>query len=118
MDGWLYIFRSTPYGSARFTEAIDALLVAGVFGLPVRVLLMGDAVQALRTGQDGTSLGFKTAGRQLTALPDYDIDHIYADIDDARHAGVLDAHIDLPVQFIDTHQQQTLIAASNMVFSD
>ena len=71
---WLYVLSSSPYGSARFNEAIDALLVAGVFEKPTRVLLIDDAVQVLRDHQNAAHLGAKTPGKVITALPYYDID--------------------------------------------
>ena len=116
---WLYIVRSAPYASSRFAEAIDAILVAGVFDQPVRVLLIDDAVQALRPHQNGEVLGSKTPGKMLTALPDYEIDEIFACRNSIDRAGIdTDALIELPVTLLDYDQQRALIAASTQVFCD
>ncbi len=116
---WLYVLRSGPYASNRFAEAIDAMLVAGVFEQQVRVLLIEDAVQALRQGQDGEALGSKTPGKMLTALPDYDIRDIFACRHSLERAGLdQNARIDLPVTVLDHAEQAALVAASTQVFSD
>ena len=115
---WLYVLSNAPYSSARFNEAIDALLVAGVFEKPVRVLLIGDAVQALRGGQNAAPLGSKTAGKVITALPDYDIDEIYACSESVKRAGLQEPLIGLPVRFVDEAEQAMLIAESTVVLND
>ncbi len=116
---WLYILRSGPYTSSRFSEAIDAMLVAGVFEQPIRVLLVDDAVQALRQHQNGEILGSKTPGKMLTALPDYDIQDIFVCRHSLERAGIHeDARIELPVTIVDHAEQAALIAASTQVFSD
>ena len=113
---WLYILRSAPYASPRFSEAIDALLVAGVFDQHVAVLMIDEAVEALRPGQDGALLGTKTAGKQLTALADYDVREVYVCADSARARRIEDTVID--VQMIDPGAQADLIANSCHVFCD
>ena len=58
---WLLILRSSPYAGPRFGEAIDLALVAGVFERSLTVLLIDDAVQALRQSQHGERAGQHSA---------------------------------------------------------
>ena len=115
---WLYILRHAPYGSPRFAEAIDAMLVAGVFEQPLAVLLTDDAVQVLRADQDGAQVDGKTASKQLSALPDYDITDIYVCAPSAARAGIKDTDTDIAVTFVDHQQQAELIAQCTQVFND
>lgn len=71
----LYIFRSTPYGSLRAREGIDALLAASVFDLPIKVLFAGDGIFQLTKNQSPSAT--RSIEKTLKALAIYDINDIY-----------------------------------------
>ncbi len=117
-DRWLYILSRAPFDGANLAEAVDALLVCGVFERNVSVLIADDAVNVLRSDQDGKPLGIKTVAKQISALPDYDVTDIFVCKESAVRAGLAADDVSLPVQWLDLAGQKDLIAACNAVFSD
>ena len=113
---WLLILRSSPYAGPRFGEAIDLALVAGVFERSLTVLLIDDAVQALRQSQHGEQAGLRTASKLLTALPEYDIDQVLACEDSLAQAGLAD--IPQFVQRVSVDDQRELIRKAHLVLND
>lgn len=81
----LFVFRSSPYGSSRAREGIDALLATSVFELPLKVVFTGDGVFQLRGNQ--APCATKNIEKSLKALPMYDIEEVYIHRDalTARH---------------------------------
>jgi len=114
----LLILRRAPYAGVHFAEALDALLVAAAFEQRCAVLLMDDAVYALLHTQRGDLLGLRNAARMLTALPDYEVEHVYACAESlaARNLAPLDASID--VTALGTAEQAALIRAHDVIWND
>ncbi len=75
----LVVLRRSPYGSSLAKASLDVALAAAAFEQPIDLLFMGEGVLQLYPDQDGRSLGVKTIGRQLAALPHFDINRVYAD---------------------------------------
>lgn len=75
----LVVLRRSPYGSSLAKASIDVALAAAAFEQPVDLLFMGDGVLQLIPDQDSCSIGLKNVGRQLAALPLYDINSVYVD---------------------------------------
>jgi tRNA 2-thiouridine synthesizing protein C len=111
----LFIQHKAPYGSESPTETLDAALVCAAFGQAVSLLFQGDGVWQLMNHQQGQALERKTLLAQLSALPLYDIEHLYADAASLRERGL---HIDtlgLPVQALEPDDLRALIAAHDHV---
>jgi tRNA 2-thiouridine synthesizing protein C len=75
----LVVLRRSPYGSSLAKASIDVALAAAAFEQPIDLLFLGDGVLQLHPDQDSRSFGVKNIGRQLAALPLYDIDRVYVD---------------------------------------
>jgi len=69
----LFLLRHPPYGSSHALEALETVLVAGVFDQQVSVLFSGDGVWQLVDDQDGGAVGRRTVGKIIKALPQYDV---------------------------------------------
>lgn len=113
----LLMLSASPYRGARFAEALDALLVAAAFDQRCSVLLTGDAVFGLLPGQDGAPSGVRTPGRMLTALPDYEVDHIYVCEDSLAHRELLEIVPVVPVERVPLSKQAGLIAGHDVVWN-
>jgi tRNA 2-thiouridine synthesizing protein C len=74
----LFLLRHGPYASSHAVEALETVLVAGVFDQQVSVLFRDDGVWQLLAGQDGTAVEQRTVSRVLSALPEYDVTQLYA----------------------------------------
>lgn len=83
----LFLLRRPPLAGALNLETLDAALVAAAFDQPTTLLFLDDAVLQLVRGQtDGAPQG-KAMHRQLSVLPEYGIDQVYACAQAlARHA--------------------------------
>ena len=65
----LFLLNRAPYGSSYALEAIESILVAGVFDQEVSVLFTGAGLYQLLSEQDGGAIGGRTVGKMLGALP-------------------------------------------------
>jgi tRNA 2-thiouridine synthesizing protein C len=114
----LFLLRQAPYASANALEALEAVLVAGVFDQRVSVLFADDGVWQLLNGQDGAALDTRTVARVATVLPQYEVTDVYACAEslERRHLTVDD--LVLPVTVLDGAGQRALLAGQDAVVSD
>lgn len=71
----LFVFRSSPYGSGRAREGLDAVLAAAIFDQTVSVLFLGDGVFQLCAGQAPDDI--RNQHKMLQSLPLYDVEYLY-----------------------------------------
>lgn len=103
----LVIIRRSPYGSSLAKASVDAVLAMAAFEQEVDVLFAGEGVLQLQPGQDANSLGLKNIGRQLAALPLYDVNRIYVDAEAANRYKLEMAAVSIETQLLtalDMHQ--------------
>jgi tRNA 2-thiouridine synthesizing protein C len=95
----LVVIRRSPYGSSLAKASVDVVLAMAAFEQDVDVLFLGEGVLQLLPDQDSRPLGLKNIGRQLAALPLYDVSRIYVDAEaTARY------NLDMTEQILDTQQ--------------
>ena len=114
----LFLLRHAPYASSHALEALESVLVAGVFDQRVSVLFCGDGVWQLVKGQDGAAVDRRTIGKVTQALPQYEITELYACADALRDRGLTANDLALPMALIDHAGQRALIAAQDVVVND
>ena len=114
----LFLLRQPPYRTSHALEALEAVLVAGVFDQVVSVLFSGDGVWQLVEGQDGSALGRRTVAKVAQALPQYDVTNLYACARSLEQRGLTVDDLALPVQVLDAPAQRALIAAQQAVVND
>lgn len=107
---WLIVLTAAPYTDPRCVAGIDIALAAGAFAQSVSVLFRGAALAVLAAGQTPPP-GAKHLGKQVSALPLYDVEALYADGDlpSERQDPAL------AVTPIDAPGVQTLIARADHV---
>ena len=111
----LFLLNQAPYGSSYALEAIESILVAGVFDQEVSVLFKGDGLYQLLSGQDGGAVGGRTVGKVLGALPEYGVTELFACRPSAERLGLADASLCLPVTWLDHAGQRRLISRQDIV---
>lgn len=111
----LFIMRHAPYGAGPARSGLDAALAAAAFEQPVDLLFMGDGVLQLLPGQDGAALGVKTRGKQLAALPLYDIERVYVDAQAAARYALDLEQAPLPAQALDADAMAQLLRDSDLL---
>ncbi|MDE0273554.1 MAG: sulfurtransferase complex subunit TusC [Gammaproteobacteria bacterium] len=111
----LFLLNRAPYGSSYALEAIEAILVAGVFDQEVSVLFKGDGLYQLLDEQDGGAVGGRTVGKMLGAVPEYGVTDLFACRHSAERLGLGDANLCLPVTWLDYAEQRRLINHQDIV---
>lgn len=114
----LLMLRRPPYEGVYLLEALDAALVAAAFDLKVSVLLLDDAVFALLRDQKADLIGRRTVGKLLLALPDYEINTVYACADSLSIRGLLAADTVIPVSVLNLDEQAELLGSNDVVWND
>ena len=97
---------------------IDLILVSGVFEQPTRVLFLAEGVMQLNAKQDGNVVGRKDTAKALSALPDYDVDQLYAHKASLTAHGLSPDNIAVNVHVIDDQNVKNLIHDADIVLSD
>ena len=111
----LVVSRHGPYGSGLARSAVDHVLASAAFDQPVTLLFLGEGVLQLLPEQDGASVGSKTIAKQLSALPLYDVERVYADSTAASRFGIDLAVAPTPVQPVNAEQVRELLAEHDHV---
>jgi tRNA 2-thiouridine synthesizing protein C len=114
----LFLLRQPPYSSDHALEAIESVLVAGVFEQQVVVLFRDDGVWQLLKNQSGRSLGTRTVGKVVQALPEYEVNDIYVCAESLAERGLTVDDLVLRVTALSPHEQQALIAGQQAVMND
>ena len=113
----LFLLTQPPYASARALETLDSVLVAGVFDQEVSVLFKGNGLYQLLNAQDGSAIGQRTVGKVLQALPDYELNRLYACGDSMERLGLRPADFCLAVEILNNDRQRDLISLQHAVVS-
>jgi len=111
----LFLLNRAPYDGSYALEAIESVLVAGVFDQQVSALFTGEGLHQLLSDQDGSALGSRTVAKVLGALPDYGVTALYACRPSAQRLGLTEARLCLPVTWLDYGEQQRLIERQDIV---
>lgn len=112
---FLIVCRTPPYGTSRARDALDMALAMAAFDQQVALLFLGDGVLQLIDTQGGSAIGQKTHDKQLSALPLYDVDALYADAHALRERGIDGADLALPVQMLGDAEIAALYATHAVV---
>ena len=114
----LFLLRQAPYMSGHAIEALESILVAGVFEQQVSVLFKDDGVWQLIDNQDGAELGTRTVSKVVQALPEYDISKLYVCESSLAQRGLGLSDLVLPVVPVALAAQSELLAKQDAVVND
>lgn len=109
----LVIIRHSPYGSSLAKAALDLGLAAAAFDQAVDLLFLGDGVLQLLPDQDSKAVGVKNIGRQLAALPLYDIDSVYVDAQAAASYNLDLLKAPVVTQSLDAQEMHQLMSSAD-----
>jgi len=114
---YLIVCRRAPYGDSYAREALDVALAAAAFDQGVALLFLGDGVAQLVNAQNSAAIGEKSFEKQLSALPLYDVDTLYADADALQRRGLSANDFSLPAQLVDAQEIAALLASHDVVLN-
>jgi len=112
-----FLIRRAPYTGSQAMETIDAVLVAAVFEQDVTLVFLDDGVFQLLPGQEGGTLGRKTVGDALKALPAYDVERLLVDGASLHARGLEASDLSVPVSIVDAATLRALIGDQDVVLS-
>jgi tRNA 2-thiouridine synthesizing protein C len=75
----LIITTHAPYHTSAAADALEAALAASNVGIDTRVLFQSDGVYQLLNLQQAEAIKHKNIFKKLSALPLFDVEHIYVD---------------------------------------
>lgn len=78
MKSVLLICKQSPWNGLSAREALDIALAGGAFDLPVKMLWLGEGIYQLAAGQQPGLLEQKNLQQQLTSLPLFGVESLYA----------------------------------------
>jgi tRNA 2-thiouridine synthesizing protein C len=113
----LVIVRRVPYAGALAYEALEAVLVAGVFEQEVTVVFMDDGVYQLLRDQNANAVGVRNVGRGLRALETYDVKQIYVDAESLAARGLRTEDLEIAAAPLDVSRIRALIPAHDAVIT-
>ena len=111
----LLICRRSPWGGLGAREALDMVLAAGAYDLPVSLLFMDDGVLQLAPGQQPALLLQKDIGANLGALELFGVEQLYVDGLSLRQRGLTADGLLLPVEVLDDDQLAALPGQHDLV---
>ena len=116
-DTLCIISTKAPYDGQSAREALDAALVAASYDIPTALLLMGDGVYQIKTGQQPGQLPRKNLSAMFQALPLYGIETVYIDQSALAERGLNEADLQPPYTCLTEDQLATLIQQHPKVLS-
>jgi len=111
-----FISRRAPYGEDFARAMLDMVMAAAVFDQQVQLVFMDDGVYQLLADQAPEAIHNKNLSANLSALPLYGVETVYADAESLALRGLQSDKLVLPVTVADSSQLKALIAASDQVF--
>lgn len=114
----LFLLRQSPYGSSHAVEALESILVAGVFEQDVSVLFKDDGVWQLIKHQDGAELGTRTVAKVVQVLPEYDVSKLLVCAASLSERGLGPDDLVLSAQPVSLADQAALLAQQDAVVND
>ena len=114
---FLYIMRRPPHGSIFAQEGLDTVLIGAAFEQSVSLLFLDDGVFVLKRGQAPEGIGLKNFARGFRALPDYDVEHIYAEDRSLAERGLTPADLIMEVEPVSPQRAGALIDAHDIVLT-
>jgi len=95
------VSRSAPWAGSGAREALEIVLSAAAFDLPVALLFMDDGLFQLVCGQQPSLLQQKDLAANLKALPLFGIEHYYGAQSSLLERGLKESQCDLALQWLD-----------------
>ncbi len=113
----LICIRSAPHGQAHGRNALDIALTGATFEQNISLLFLDDGIYQLKDQQQPAAIGLKNFAATYKALPLYDINAIYVAIDSLILRQINVQELLLPVQLIEQHAIQALLAQQDTILN-
>jgi tRNA 2-thiouridine synthesizing protein C len=117
MKSYLFVLRSAPHSGCAVQEMLDIILTTAAFEQKVALLLLDEAVFALKTHQQPQKYAGKDTAAIFKALEIYDVNDIYVELESLQERGLTVADLSLTVKPIQRNKIAQLLRQMDIVFS-
>lgn len=118
MKSYLFVLRSAPHSGCAIQEMLDVILTTAAFEQQVALLLLDDAVFALKNNQQPEKYQAKDTAAIFKALEIYDVNDIYVELESLQERGLTtETDLSLPIQEVERKKIADLMRQYNIVFS-
>jgi tRNA 2-thiouridine synthesizing protein C len=117
MKSYLFVLRSAPHSGFALQEMLDIILITAAFEQKVALLLLDDAVFALKEYQQPEKQAIKDTAAIFKVLEIYDVQDIFLEAQSLQERGLTVADLSLPVQEIQRENIAALMQQYEIVFS-
>ena len=114
-NSYLFISRSTPYGSQQARAALDLAFTAAAFEQAVSFVFMDAGVLQLLNGQDTETSQLKNIGKMIPALKLYDVKNVYIHQSSLVRTGLKQAQLPNQFELLDDIKLGDLVADADQV---
>lgn len=118
MKSYLFVLRSAPHSGCALQEILDIILITAAFDQKVALLLLDDAVFALKGHQQPEKQAIKDTAAIFKALEMYDVEDIFLEAQSLQERGLTVVDLSLPVHEIQRENIAAVMQQYDIVFSD
>ncbi len=116
MKSYLFVLHHAPHSGSSVQELLDVILTTAAFDQQVAVLLIDEAVWALKKTQQPEKYGGKDTAAIFQALPLYEV-QTFVELESLQERGLTPADLTLPVELLPRGQVAQLMAQADIVCS-
>jgi len=116
MKSYLFVLRSASHSGCAVQEMLDIILTTAAFEQQVALVLLDDAVFALKANQQPEKYEVKDTAAIFKALEIYDVNDIYVESESLQQYGLTVADLSLPVEIIKRSEIASLMKEYDIVF--
>jgi len=113
----LVVINASPYRSTRARDALDLVLTAAAFEIPLTLLFCGDGVFQLVADQRAAAIGHKDLAATLPVLPLYDVKRICVEQAALAERDLDPAQLLLPVEVLGSAEAAALFHHHDQILS-
>jgi tRNA 2-thiouridine synthesizing protein C len=112
---FLFVMQSCPHVGTQLEENLDMILTAASMDQTVSLLFLDDGVFQLLEGQNPAVIGRKHVAPIFQALPLYDVDSFWIELESLQERSLEDRALTLPVQVVARSKVAALMASHDIV---
>lgn len=113
----MFLNRRAPHGTIYALEGLEVVLAASAFDQNVSLVFMEDGVYQLVKGQDTKGIGVKNFARTYRALADFDVRHLYVEMESLRERSLSANDLMVPVEIVETKRLGELMEQQDVILN-
>ena len=116
MRALLFVHTSSPHGSIKAQEGLDALLMGSAFA-DCSALFLGDGILQLLKNQDTQQTGQKNFSLTFAALRDYGVDKVFCSKAHLLSHAINESDLVIDVTALEDKDVAALLASNDVILN-